>query len=239
MGTSGDRPSKSEVLAKLVECLRQEFIGCKGEKYTMQPLRSEGVWSCFRRGKDGSRKKFTLWLDEPSGLVWWGSWSYYFDPGEIAKTAAAIHWHKASGEKASFSWWSTSAKWPPCTGADNEDLCSTRANSFSWAEVPDASARSAFGEKSSWEKSNFSGWSTSAKWLSCSNADDDGFWSTPSNSLSWAKGDDASARHALGGKMGWEENSSSCGTTPWKWSSCTDAEDDDASARHALGGKMG
>mmetsp|Transcript_42683 Transcript_42683/g.117789 ORF Transcript_42683/g.117789 Transcript_42683/m.117789 type:complete len:311 (-) Transcript_42683:93-1025(-) len=130
----GDQPSKRGTLAKLSKCLRQQWIGCKGERYTLTPLCSEGAWSCIRRGKDGSTKKFTLWLDEPSGFVWWGSWTYYFDPDELSETAFSIGWHKASGEKADFVWRSASANSSSRADADGANVPFARGRRTDGAE---------------------------------------------------------------------------------------------------------
>lgn len=86
--------------------LTGSYTGAKGETYELRPLDSEtansSTWSCTRTGSDGSSKKFTIWFDESTQKVWWGSWTYYFDPTEAAEKGS-INWYK-SGPGKGFEW---------------------------------------------------------------------------------------------------------------------------------------
>mmetsp|Transcript_60648 Transcript_60648/g.144536 ORF Transcript_60648/g.144536 Transcript_60648/m.144536 type:complete len:333 (-) Transcript_60648:165-1163(-) len=88
------------------EILTGMWTGAKGETYELSCINSahanSGTWSCVRTGADGQVKKFTIWYDEESESVWWGSWTYYFDPEETQRTGV-IHWRK-DGPGKGFEW---------------------------------------------------------------------------------------------------------------------------------------
>lgn len=39
----------------------------------------------------------------PGLRVWWGSWTYYFDPAEAAESGSRINWYKLGPGKD--AWW--------------------------------------------------------------------------------------------------------------------------------------
>jgi hypothetical protein len=92
-------------IADLQELLKRTWIGAKGEQYSLKSL-SETSWTCIRTGPKGYEKEFTLWLDKSTGYVWWGSWSYYFDPADSCNTDT-ISWSSRSGIKSAFKWQSS------------------------------------------------------------------------------------------------------------------------------------
>eukprot|EP00435_Cladocopium_sp_Y103_P064941 s70_g26.t1 len=87
--------------------LTGSYTGAKGETYALRLLDSEtangSTWNCTRTGSDGSSKKFTIWFDESTQRVWWGSWTYYFDPAEAAASGSRINWYKLGPGKG-FEW---------------------------------------------------------------------------------------------------------------------------------------
>lgn len=92
-------------IADLQELMNRTWIGAKGERYSLKNL-SETSWTCTRTGPRGGEKEFTLWLDKSTGYVWWGSWSYYFDPADSCNTET-ISWSSRSGVKSTFKWQSS------------------------------------------------------------------------------------------------------------------------------------
>lgn len=102
------RTEENKLLATLHETiLTGYYVGSKGETYELHLLESDAAnsstWSCIRSGCDGSSKKFTIWFDEATQRVWWGSWTYYFDPAEAAVTGT-INWYKLGPGKG-FEWY--------------------------------------------------------------------------------------------------------------------------------------
>lgn len=87
--------------------LTGSYTGAKGETYELRLLDSEpansSTWNCTRTGSDGTSKKFTIWFDESTQRVWWGSWTYYFDPAEAAESGSRINWYKLGPGKG-FEW---------------------------------------------------------------------------------------------------------------------------------------
>jgi hypothetical protein len=108
-------PGKRKKLAWIDKYLCQKWTGHKGETYTIKPQDANqdyaikpvsSSWICTRSGfGPNGTKSFTLKYDEGSRAVWWGSWTYYFDPEEIAQTPDVLSWYKPNGEKAIFEWW--------------------------------------------------------------------------------------------------------------------------------------
>lgn len=102
-------PAKNTLLDTLHEkILTGSYTGAKGETYELRLLDSEpansSTWNCTRTGSDGTSKKFTIWFDESTQRVWWGSWTYYFDPAEAAASGfSAINWYKLGPGKG-FEW---------------------------------------------------------------------------------------------------------------------------------------
>ncbi|CAJ1343307.1 unnamed protein product [Effrenium voratum] len=99
------RARQHKLLALLHDTvLTGTYVGGKGETYELTCIDSEAgsTWSCMRNGIDGSTKKFTLWYDEETDRVWWGSWTYYFEPSEAAATGT-INWYKLGPGKG-FEW---------------------------------------------------------------------------------------------------------------------------------------
>eukprot|EP00440_Ansanella_granifera_P008641 gb/GFBE01009363.1/.p1 GENE.gb/GFBE01009363.1/~~gb/GFBE01009363.1/.p1 ORF type:complete len:292 (+),score=66.55 gb/GFBE01009363.1/:1-876(+) len=93
-----------EVFALLLSLLSSTWRGNKGETYELSASASGKSWTCYRVSPDGSSKKFTLKLDESTGLVWWGNWTYYFNPSALSFDSCSISWFQATTHKAFFTW---------------------------------------------------------------------------------------------------------------------------------------
>mmetsp|Transcript_3523 Transcript_3523/g.6214 ORF Transcript_3523/g.6214 Transcript_3523/m.6214 type:complete len:315 (+) Transcript_3523:45-989(+) len=105
------RPKWQIKMDRILEALHGDILtgtwtGSKGETYQLSCTDSKhansGTWSCMRTGTDGLNKKFTIWYDEESEKVWWGSWTYFFDPEETSRTGV-INWQK-QGPGKGFEW---------------------------------------------------------------------------------------------------------------------------------------
>jgi len=104
-------PKKRDVrLALSTEKLEQYFSkmwkGDKGETYSFEPS-GDKTWVCTRTDSRGGFRKFTVWLDEHSGLVWWGSMFYYFDPRDWIEAPGRVAWYGADDKdrkRARFVW---------------------------------------------------------------------------------------------------------------------------------------
>eukprot|EP00440_Ansanella_granifera_P070797 gb/GFBE01076834.1/.p1 GENE.gb/GFBE01076834.1/~~gb/GFBE01076834.1/.p1 ORF type:complete len:299 (+),score=34.19 gb/GFBE01076834.1/:1-897(+) len=82
------------------------WIGDKGESYCLK-WSADRTWTCTRTDTRGGLKLFTVWLDEDSGLVWWGSMYYFFDPAEVTDNPDRVAWYAAtdrSKRRPRFTW---------------------------------------------------------------------------------------------------------------------------------------
>eukprot|EP00440_Ansanella_granifera_P042991 gb/GFBE01046611.1/.p1 GENE.gb/GFBE01046611.1/~~gb/GFBE01046611.1/.p1 ORF type:complete len:315 (+),score=72.50 gb/GFBE01046611.1/:1-945(+) len=99
--------SDENFLHKLDDLMSKKWTGQKGEIYELSPLPSKNregkSWKCTRWSKDGLMKRFPLWFDEATSRVWWGCWSYSFDPLQAIRTGS-ISWCKTYGGEVSFVW---------------------------------------------------------------------------------------------------------------------------------------
>mmetsp|Transcript_24372 Transcript_24372/g.44131 ORF Transcript_24372/g.44131 Transcript_24372/m.44131 type:complete len:375 (-) Transcript_24372:100-1224(-) len=91
---------------KMEQYFSKMWKGNKGETYSFEPC-GDKTWTCIRKDPHGGLRKFTVWLDEHSGLVWWGSMFYYFDPKDWIDAPRRVAWYSADDKqrrRAKFVW---------------------------------------------------------------------------------------------------------------------------------------
>jgi hypothetical protein len=81
-----------------------EWHGDKREIYQVE-TNTQG-WKVSRTDMAGYAKKFTLWYDEESDTVWWGSsWAMYIQASEVREQSGKIRWYGSNGSwKPRFVW---------------------------------------------------------------------------------------------------------------------------------------
>lgn len=87
------------------------FVGkwedAAGDIYQVKAI-TDDSWSCARSNSSKNSKKVTLWYDEVSDCVCWGSsWSHYMDASDFRKNPGRISWFGGSDiskRKPRFTW---------------------------------------------------------------------------------------------------------------------------------------
>jgi len=81
-----------------------EWIGDKKENYRVDA--SPQGWKVARSDAGGTAKKFTLWYDENTDLLWWGTnWTMYVQGSELREKCNNIQWYGNNGSwKPWFTW---------------------------------------------------------------------------------------------------------------------------------------
>eukprot|EP00439_Symbiodinium_sp_Y106_P038054 s3277_g4.t1 len=89
----------------LQERMKCRWKGSKDEIYELEPL-SKTSWAVYRTANAGVGhcKEFTIWLEEGSGLVWWGSGSYFFHVAKFEGNPGRITWYPRDSSKLPFKW---------------------------------------------------------------------------------------------------------------------------------------
>lgn len=89
----------------LSEGMCGEWVGDKQETYRVDAT-AQG-WKVSRVDNSGGhQKKFTLWYDEASDIVWWGTqWTMYLQARELREKRGKVHWYGNNGSwKPWFVW---------------------------------------------------------------------------------------------------------------------------------------
>lgn len=98
-------PHAMRLHSLLQERMKCRWKGSKDEIYELEPL-SKTSWAVYRTANAGVGhcKEFTIWLEEGSGLVWWGSGSYFFHVAKFEGNPGRITWYPRDSSKLPFKW---------------------------------------------------------------------------------------------------------------------------------------
>jgi len=105
--SDASEPSPGARARGLAALLEGQWQGHKGELYEICP-RGQASWVCWRSGEAGGSKRFTLWLDAGSGVIWWGTnYSLYMDVYQFTSRPERAEWYgaqEAAAQKPRFAW---------------------------------------------------------------------------------------------------------------------------------------
>lgn len=96
-----------DTLSALQLALKGTWTGNRAETYEVMKSEEDSSWTCVRRNANGSSKKYTVWYDDESNCISWGSdWTYYADASEFLKNPDCFQWYRgfAKERKTIFTW---------------------------------------------------------------------------------------------------------------------------------------
>jgi len=101
------RTEEELILDSVKSMMTGSWVGDKGELYVLESS-GELCWNCRRAGVVGN-KKFSMWYDKDSKLIWWGTnWKYFLDPADTREGNGQIVWyagHDLKKARPKFRWY--------------------------------------------------------------------------------------------------------------------------------------